>query len=72
MSPPPTAEPRYRPDLEGLRGVAILLSSSSAMSGSRKVHGPGFVGVDVFFVRPRLPDHRPARGRARCTGMDLA
>ena len=41
-------EPRFRTDIEGLRGVAILLvvgfhAGVSALSG-------GFVGVDVFFV----------------------
>jgi peptidoglycan/LPS O-acetylase OafA/YrhL len=40
--------PQFRPDLEGLRGVAILLvvlfhAGVSRLSG-------GFVGVDVFFV----------------------
>src|SRR3954447_3746832 len=42
------ARPAFRPDLEGLRGVAILLvvlfhAGVSWLSG-------GFVGVDVFFV----------------------
>src|SRR5215213_8965983 len=40
--------PTFRPDIEGLRGVAILLvvlfhAGVSALDG-------GFVGVDVFFV----------------------
>jgi peptidoglycan/LPS O-acetylase OafA/YrhL len=40
--------PRFRPDIEGLRGVAILLvvlfhAGVAALDG-------GFVGVDVFFV----------------------
>src|SRR5215208_1006126 len=40
--------PAFRPDLEGLRGVAILLvvlfhAGVAAVAG-------GFVGVDVFFV----------------------
>ncbi|MGH7678284.1 MAG: acyltransferase family protein [Gemmatimonadaceae bacterium] len=39
-------EPRFRPDIEGLRGLAILLVvafHAGALAG-------GFVGVDVFFV----------------------
>ena len=46
--PPPPGRPAFRPDIEGLRGVAILLvvlfhAGVSAFAG-------GFVGVDVFFV----------------------
>jgi peptidoglycan/LPS O-acetylase OafA/YrhL len=44
----PSHPPRFRPDIEGLRGAAILLvvlfhAGVSALAG-------GFVGVDVFFV----------------------
>jgi peptidoglycan/LPS O-acetylase OafA/YrhL len=43
-----TGEPRYRPDLEGLRGVAVLLVvlCHVGVPGAEA----GFVGVDVFFV----------------------
>ena len=48
MTPPRTGEPRYRPDLEGLRGVAILLVILCHV----RIPGAeaGFVGVDIFFV----------------------
>ena len=49
MTPSQTSgEPRFRPDLEGLRGVAVLLVvlCHVQMPGV----GAGFVGVDVFFV----------------------
>jgi peptidoglycan/LPS O-acetylase OafA/YrhL len=43
-----SARPAFRPDLEGLRGVAILLVvlCHVGIPGA----GAGFVGVDVFFV----------------------
>lgn len=48
MSAQPRSEARFRPDLEGLRGVAILLvlACHMAIPGARA----GFIGVDVFFV----------------------
>ena len=42
-----SADP-FRPDLEGLRGVAILLVL--AFHAGLPFVGGGFVGVDVFFV----------------------
>ena len=43
----PAVDPSFRPDVEGLRGVAILLVV--LFHGAFPVPG-GFVGVDVFFV----------------------
>jgi peptidoglycan/LPS O-acetylase OafA/YrhL len=42
------ADPHFRPDLEGLRGVAILLVV--ACHGALPGMAAGFIGVDVFFV----------------------
>jgi peptidoglycan/LPS O-acetylase OafA/YrhL len=47
-SPPPSAERRFRPDVQGLRAIAILLvvlfhADIPGITG-------GYVGVDVFFV----------------------
>jgi peptidoglycan/LPS O-acetylase OafA/YrhL len=43
-----SAGPGFRPDIEGLRAVAIL--AVVAFHGSAPGFGGGFVGVDVFFV----------------------
>ncbi len=48
MTSPPPVRSNFRPDIEGMRGVAILLvvayhAGVVSMSG-------GFVGVDVFFI----------------------
>ncbi|WP_327001487.1 acyltransferase [Dactylosporangium sp. NBC_01737] len=46
--PPRQSEGRFRPDIEGLRAVAVLLVVANH-AGLGLVHG-GYVGVDVFFV----------------------
>jgi peptidoglycan/LPS O-acetylase OafA/YrhL len=44
----PQTQDRFRPDIEGLRAVAVLLVVANH-AGLGLVHG-GYVGVDVFFV----------------------
>ena len=39
--------PTYRPDVQGLRAVAVLLVVAGHVLGAP---GGGYVGVDVFFV----------------------
>jgi peptidoglycan/LPS O-acetylase OafA/YrhL len=46
--PQPKPADRFRPDIEGLRAVAVLLVVANH-AGLGLVHG-GYVGVDVFFV----------------------
>ncbi|MFJ5927191.1 acyltransferase family protein [Kitasatospora sp. NPDC092948] len=48
LGQPPVERPRFRPDIEGLRAVAVLavLAFHAAVPGL----AGGFVGVDVFFV----------------------
>ena len=43
-----SVHPPYRPDIDGLRAVAILAVVRFYLFPSR-IHG-GFVGVDIFFV----------------------
>ncbi len=47
--------PSFRPDIEGLRGVAILVVA--AYHARVPGFAGGYVGVDVFFVSPAISLH---------------
>lgn len=48
MTNPPPARPAFRPDIEGLRALAVL--AVMAYHAGWTFLGGGFAGVDVFFV----------------------
>jgi hypothetical protein len=61
--------PRYRPDVDGLRAVAIL--SVVAFHAFPDLIQGGFVGVDVFLRHLRLPRFRPEHDLSRQLSMSL-
>jgi peptidoglycan/LPS O-acetylase OafA/YrhL len=51
VAPADATRPRYRRELDGIRGVAIaLVIVSHALQPTRILEGGGFVGVNLFFV----------------------
>ena len=65
-----TRENGFRPDIQGMRAIAVALVVLNH-AGVPGVRG-GYVGVDVFFVISGFPDHRPTdpRSRAHWRGVD--
>ena len=76
MVPADAARPRYRRELDGIRGVAIaLVVLSHALQPTRILEGGGFVGVNLFFVLSGflitsiLVDEHRATGRISLRGF---
>jgi peptidoglycan/LPS O-acetylase OafA/YrhL len=76
VAPADADRPRYRRELDGIRGVAIaLVVLSHALQPTRILEGGGFVGVNLFFVLSGflitsilLDEHR-ATGRISLRGF---